>query len=356
MTCTCVRILKSYAPDELRSHIGVLELVTEARTACRHGVGPSGVPARLSALLPAVCRARGQRGAGAARCRARAGARCAKPRCAGRAVFRRRAVRAVRRSRRRAGSSAPRAWHRRRAPLHRLGAAPLRLDARGARSHRTGLPARRAGPDVGQPARARAHGGRPSGRGHPAVRGAGRAHARDELSGVEPAARLRLPERLGRGGPPAALAEKRQLREFQDGLPFIRAKRDPSPEHVGAWREGFEAHVRKTGWVDVSRLVYAAHLGLVDEAYAAADAARLGPAGTPTTSWAPTAIAPRCCSRPACPSCATTRAFARLCARLGLVEFWLASGKWPDCADEVPYDFRRACEEVRDVPKDDFGF
>jgi hypothetical protein len=29
---------------------------------------------------------------------------------------------------------------------------------------------------------------------------------------------------------------------------------------------------------------------------------------------------------------------------------------WPDCADEVPYDFRRACEQVRDVPKDDFGF
>jgi hypothetical protein len=74
-----------------------------------------------------------------------------------------------------------------------------------------------------------------------------------------------------------ALAEQRQLREFQDGLPFIRAKRDPSPEHIGAWREELQAHVRRTGWVDVSRLVYAAHLGLVDEAYAAADAARSGP-------------------------------------------------------------------------------
>lgn len=75
------------------------------------------------------------------------------------------------------------------------------------------------------------------------------------------------------------LAEQRQLREFQDGLPFIRAKRDPSPEQIGAWRERLEAHVRKTGSVDASRLVYAAHLGLVDEAYSAADAARLGPAG-----------------------------------------------------------------------------
>ena len=76
-----------------------------------------------------------------------------------------------------------------------------------------------------------------------------------------------------------ALAQQRQLREFQDGLPFIRAKRDPSPAHIGAWREELAAHVRRAGRVDVSRLVYAAHLGLVDEAYAAADAARLGPAG-----------------------------------------------------------------------------
>ena len=48
--------------------------------------------------------------------------------------------------------------------------------------------------------------------------------------------------------------------------------------------------------------------------------------------------------------------FAPLCARLGLVEFWLASGKWPDCASEVPYDFQRACEQARAVPKEDFGF
>ena len=25
--------------------------------------------------------------------------------------------------------------------------------------------------------------------------------------------------------------------------------------------------------------------------------------------------------------------FVSLCARLGLVQFWLSTGKWPDCAD-----------------------
>ena len=44
----------------------------------------------------------------------------------------------------------------------------------------------------------------------------------------------------------------------------------------------------------------------------------------------------------------------KLCARLGLVEYWLATQKWPDCADVVPYDFRSECERFRDHPKDVF--
>jgi hypothetical protein len=38
--------------------------------------------------------------------------------------------------------------------------------------------------------------------------------------------------------------------------------------------------------------------------------------------------------------------FAIACARLGLVDYWRDSGKWPDCASDVPYDFKRACEEA----------
>jgi len=153
-----------------------------------------------------------------------------------------------------------------------------------------------------------------------------------------------------------ALAEQRQLREFQDGLPFIRAKRDPSPARIGAWREELVAHVRRTGWVDVSRLVYAAHLGLVDEAYAAADAARLGPAGHAEDIMGPDGYRTALLFQASMPELRNDRRFAPLCARLGLVEFWLASGKWPDCASEVPYDFQSACEQARAVPKEDFGF
>ena len=32
--------------------------------------------------------------------------------------------------------------------------------------------------------------------------------------------------------------------------------------------------------------------------------------------------------------------FIGLCAKLGLTGYWVGTGRWPDCADEVPYEFR----------------
>lgn len=39
----------------------------------------------------------------------------------------------------------------------------------------------------------------------------------------------------------------------------------------------------------------------------------------------------------------THRRFPALCARLGLAQYWLETGKWPDCASAVEYDFKAAC-------------
>lgn len=76
-----------------------------------------------------------------------------------------------------------------------------------------------------------------------------------------------------------ALAASRDLREMETGLPFIRALRDRTPEVVGQWWREQEAYVTRRGRVDAGRLVYAAHLGRVDDAFALAAAASLGPAG-----------------------------------------------------------------------------
>jgi TolB-like protein/tetratricopeptide (TPR) repeat protein len=152
----------------------------------------------------------------------------------------------------------------------------------------------------------------------------------------------------------ASLAKSR-LREFQDTLPFIRAKREPTPENIGSWRSALEAHVNKAGSVDVSRLVYSAHLGLVEEAYRAAEAARLGPAGTSEDIMGPDAYRTSLMFQAGMPELRNDPRFARLCARLGLVEFWMATGKWPDCADEVPYDFKVECAKMQHLAKDSFG-
>ncbi len=149
---------------------------------------------------------------------------------------------------------------------------------------------------------------------------------------------------------------KRPLREFQEGLMFIRTKRHPTPENIGAMRHALEAHVDRTGCVDASRLVYAAHLGLVDDAYRVAEGAHLGPRGTADDMMGPDGYRTGLLFWKGMPEIRNDPRFVQLCARLGLVEFWLTTDKWPDCADEVPYDFKAECEKARDIPKQEFGF
>jgi hypothetical protein len=39
---------------------------------------------------------------------------------------------------------------------------------------------------------------------------------------------------------------------------------------------------------------------------------------------------------------------------LGLVAFWMATEKSPDCADEVPCDFRAECAKAQHIPSEEF--
>lgn len=151
-----------------------------------------------------------------------------------------------------------------------------------------------------------------------------------------------------------ALASARPLREFQDTVPFVRAKRNPA--HIDAWRGAFDAHIAKAGRVDVARLVYAAHLGLVDDAYRAAEAVRLGPVGGSEDIMGPDGYRTAIMFQVNMPELRNDRRFPRLCARLGLVDFWLATERWPDCASETPYDFKAECEKAKDSTREPFGF
>ncbi len=105
-----------------------------------------------------------------------------------------------------------------------------------------------------------------------------------------------------------------------------------------------------------ARLVYAAHLGLVDEAYSTVEHAHLGPRGTPDDIMGPDGYRPALLFQARMPEIRNDPRFVPLCARLGLVQFWITSGRWPDCADQVPYDFRSECHKAQGIPIDVFGF
>ena len=153
-----------------------------------------------------------------------------------------------------------------------------------------------------------------------------------------------------------ATAANWPARAFDDGVTLVRAERNPTAENIGAMRDALEAHVAKTGAIDVTRLVYAAHLGLVDDVYRIVETAHLGPQGTADDVIGPDAYRTGMLFWKGMPAIRNDPRFVPLCARLGLVEFWLATQKWPDCVDEVPYDFKAACEKARSIPKEDFAF
>ncbi|MDH4126623.1 MAG: hypothetical protein OEW64_10040 [Gammaproteobacteria bacterium] len=150
------------------------------------------------------------------------------------------------------------------------------------------------------------------------------------------------------------LVGQRPIREFEEGLAFIRTKRHPTADNIRMWWDGLRSHVDKTGWIDCSRLVYAAHLGLVDEAYALAENARLGPTGASEDIMGPDAYRTSILFQAGLPELRDDPRFLRLCARLGLVEYWTVTGRWPDCVDEVPYDFRTECKQSRNIQKEIF--
>jgi TolB-like protein len=152
---------------------------------------------------------------------------------------------------------------------------------------------------------------------------------------------------------PARLA-KYPLREHTGVLRLIEVMRDPTAENRQRLLGAVRKRVETTGHADAAPALYLAHLGYVDETYDLLDRAKLGPAGSPRDQLGPNAYRTHLLFPAAFPELRADPRFVKLCARLGLVEYWLATQKWPDCADVVPYDFRSECERFRDYPKDVF--
>jgi TolB-like protein/tetratricopeptide (TPR) repeat protein len=140
-----------------------------------------------------------------------------------------------------------------------------------------------------------------------------------------------------------AIAGERQLREFEEGLRFIRGRRDPTSANIDAWMDRVRERAQSSGSIDLTTLAYSANLGRVEEAYELANACSLAPTGSANDILGPDAYRPALMFQAGLPELRRDIRFVSLCGRLGLARFWQQSGIWPDCVDEVPYDFRRAC-------------
>jgi TolB-like protein len=114
----------------------------------------------------------------------------------------------------------------------------------------------------------------------------------------------------------------------------------PDPEAISAWLGQQRTELERAGTLPLQDLMRLPRLGLLNEAFELIDKAsfaymfeRDGP--SPAITNYPNAIFGR-----ANEAMLRDPRVMRLCAKLGLVSYWLETGKWPDCADEVPYDFR----------------
>lgn len=144
------------------------------------------------------------------------------------------------------------------------------------------------------------------------------------------------------------------LREHVGVVAFARVMRSPAPQGRRAMFDTIARRANATGHIDPQVAVVAAELGFVDETFALLERCRFGPCGSPrdvmgTHAYRTLLLFPKPYAR-----LRADPRFVTVCARLGLTEYWLESGHWPDCADEVPYDFKAACVALRDHPKDAF--
>jgi TolB-like protein len=121
---------------------------------------------------------------------------------------------------------------------------------------------------------------------------------------------------------------------------YAREARAATPGLAARFLAAQRALLESTDRVALSHLGKLCQWGLEDEAFALVEASDFSPYFSAGTEITPPDFGLSCLF---CVDQKALRAdprFLRLCAKLGLCDYWVQSGNWPDCADEVDYDFR----------------
>jgi adenylate cyclase len=111
--------------------------------------------------------------------------------------------------------------------------------------------------------------------------------------------------------------------------------------HNQRLRTRMAGQLERTGTISIRLLAVACEVGLMDEAYALVERARFDHLFTPGGTLPPGDVGLHNLFIPSSSALREDERFVALCARLGFCDYWLKTGRWPDCVDEVVerYDF-----------------
>lgn len=101
--------------------------------------------------------------------------------------------------------------------------------------------------------------------------------------------------------------------------------------------EPFRRQLAATGAMSL-RVGFACELGFTEEIYQLLEQASFSRLFEPSSHWTGNDFGLHVLFQSR--KLRQDRRFVRLCARLGLCQYWLTTERWPDCVDRVPYDFR----------------
>jgi TolB-like protein len=137
--------------------------------------------------------------------------------------------------------------------------------------------------------------------------------------------------------PSSLFAEHPEIRGM---VPFYRSLRDPNPGHLSRLRASAERALAESGAVPLNLLTAECSMGLLDEAFRLVDQSSYEFVFDPDGALPGQGNMRSVLFRKANWPMINDPRFLILCAKLGLCDYWIATDCWPDCADEVPYDFR----------------
>lgn len=122
---------------------------------------------------------------------------------------------------------------------------------------------------------------------------------------------------------------------------LARNLRQPDAGSIDRYLQRIRDDLGRTGTVRLDSLALLYNLGRGDAAFQLIDQASFAFMFDPKAAWPHGSLhASYIFNLTANRGMIADRRFPRLCAKLGLCDYWLESGRWPDCADMVAYDFR----------------